>query len=140
MHFFSFRNILFLCGALHFCQLPAMLVAPKMLGWKEDLAKLTPINGWIFRVIAGGIMITVMGTGALVMVSASEIAMGGHLATALCAFLSVFWIYRGSIQIFLYSKIWLKGMTGRGSHIALSLLFSFQAAVYTVGFIRGIIN
>lgn len=134
----TLKNLVLLAGVLHFCQLPAMFMAPKMLGWREDLGKLQPINRRIFNVMAGGIMMTVLGLGLVVALAPAEVAGGSRLGTALAAFLGVFWAWRGSVQVFLYSKIWPGGWLGRASHWGLSALFAFLSAVYLAAFVAGV--
>lgn len=129
----SLQNLLFVTGLLHFCQLPAMIAAPRMLSWKDDLAKLQTINRQIVKVIGLAIMIVGLGTGIVVMIGAAELAEGGPLAAALLAFLGVFWLYRAIVQIVVYRRIWPGGFMGRLSHYGLCALFSFQAAVYLFG-------
>lgn len=120
--------------------IPAMLMAPKMLGWKEDLAKLQPINRAIVIVLGIGMSIVIVGSGIVVMVGCHEIAKGSTLGLALACFLAVVWTYRGSIQIVLYRKIWPKGWLGQFSHIGLGVLFVFQAVVYWSVFFIGLLK
>lgn len=127
----TWSNVIFLTGLLHFCQIPAMLFAPVMLGWKEDLAKLSPINRAICCVMGGGIILTVLGLGVVVAVACDDIAGGNAAGIGLASFLAIFWAYRASIQIFLYSRIWPSGPIGRLSHYGLVALFTFQAGIYS---------
>ncbi len=131
---FSLQNLLFLAGLLHFCQVPAMIAAPRMLGWAEDLAKLQVMNRRIVQVMGLAIMIVVLGMGVVVMVGAGDLAAGGPLAAGVCAFLGVFWLYRDVVQIGLYRRIWPGGVVGRLSHYGLCVLFFFLAAAYLFGF------
>lgn len=120
-------------GLLHFCQIPGMMMAPRMLAWKDDLAKLQPINRRIVKVIGVSIMIVVLGMGVVVVAGAGDLAAGGPLAVGVCAFLSVLWCFRATVQVTLYRKIWPGGVLGRLSHYGLSFLFYFQAAAYFFG-------
>jgi uncharacterized protein YjeT (DUF2065 family) len=130
----TLRNLIRLAGLLHFCQIPAMMFAPGMLGWKEDIAKLSEINRNIVKVIGGAIVLVVIGTGIVVLIGADQLAAGGRLAAAFCAFLGVFWLYRGTVQVTLYAKIWPGGLLGRLSYLGLSLLFFFLTAAYCAAF------
>ncbi len=112
-----------------------MAVAPKMLRWQEDLSQLTPINRWIFKIIAAGMMFVVIGTGVVVIFSSEELVSGGRLALSFSGFMTALWIFRGSVQIFLYSKIWPDGWRGKISHYSLCALFVFLAGVYGAAFI-----
>jgi hypothetical protein len=135
MQLLSLRNFVWLAGLLQFCQIPAMIASPKMLNWKEDLAKLSPINRNIVLVIGAAIVLTGVGLGVVVVVGATEMVGGGRLGTALCGFLGVFWLYRDAVQVFIYRKIWPKGGMGTLSHCGLTALFTFQAAVYLTAFV-----
>lgn len=131
-------GIVFLTGLSQLANLPAMIMAPKMLGWKEDLRKLQPINRAIVIVLGVGMSIVIVGSGIVVMVGSREMAGGTTLGLALACFLAVVWTYRGLIQIVLYTRLWPKGILGRFSHIGLGVLFVFQASVYWVCFVLGI--
>ncbi len=136
---FSMKNLVFMCGALQFCQLVGMRFAPAMFHWKEDLAKLTEINRRIFRVMTGGMLILVLGTGVLVMLAPGEIVGGGRLGTAFSGFLFLVWLYRGSAQVFLYGHLLPPGWVTRFAHYGMVSLFAFQASVYLIVFLRGIL-
>lgn len=129
-----FSKILFIAGALHFCNIPAMLIAPRMLGWKEDLAKLQEINRRIVYVMGGGIILTILGTGIVVMFDPGQMVKENSVGHALACFLSLFWAYRFIVQVILYSKIWPGGVIGRSSHYGLASLFLFLTLVYGVAF------
>lgn len=131
----SLRNLVWLAGALQFCQIPAMLASPRMLNWREDLAKLSAINRQIVVVIGGAIVLAGIGLGVVVVLCATEMVNGGRLGTALCGFLAIFWLYRDIVQIFLYSKIWPEGVAGKLSHYGLMVLFTFQVCAYSTAFL-----
>src|SRR5258706_1439690 len=93
-------------GLLHFYEIPAILFLPKAHDWESDLAKLAPINRKTISVLRGGVVIMVLGLGAVVAASADEIAGGGRLAAQLCLFLGVAWVYRDIMQLFVFSPSW----------------------------------
>lgn len=132
------KNLLLVSGFLHFCQLPAApFVEANVLKWKEDLAKLSPVNVWTFKVMMMGIMIYVAGAGVVVVCAAEEIAKGGRLAAAFSGFLCVTWIYRGLVQLLLYSRIWPGGWKARSFHYFLCILCAFLAAAYGIVWYSG---
>jgi len=127
-----------LAGALHFLQIPAMFVAPRMLNWKEDFGKLVPINRWIFRVTAGGIVLTSVCLGAIVLLHPQELIYS-KLGLSLSGFLALFWAYRASAQIFIYSRVWPRNnLMDRLSYYGMSILFPIKSALYLVCLIGGI--
>lgn len=128
-------NCMRLTGIAHFLQVPAMLLAPKMLWWKEDMAKLLPVNQTLFTVITKFILLTVLGLGAIVAWAAEEMVSFSRLAVGLSFFLGIFWLVRFFVQIFLYSNIWPEGFWGRISHKGLIGLFFFLAISYGANFV-----
>lgn len=132
----SLRNLLFLSGLLHFFQPLSMLIAPKMLGMTDDMARLSPINRAIFVVLIRTFMLTVVGTGAVVALGARELAAGGRLAAALCGFLFIFFSSRAFVQLRVYAPHWPKTPYGRLSHYGLTGLFLFHVGVYLAGFVN----
>lgn len=129
----TMQHLVFTAGLLHLCQVPSMIAAPRMLGWKQDLGQLETINRRIVQVIGVAIMIVVVGLGIVVMVAPGEL-LSTRLGAALAGFLGVFWLYRAAVQVLLYRRIWPKGWLGRASHYGLSLLFFALAAIYFAAF------
>lgn len=121
-----------LAGALHFVQIPGMLVFwSRVLRLGAELDRLAPVTRRIVYVLATTVVLTVLGTGAIVTATATSLAAGGPLALALCTFLGAFWSFRTLCQCY-YAGVWPKTTAGRVSHQALLALFAFQAALYAV--------
>ena len=136
----EFEHLVMAAGLLHFCQVPAMIVAPKMLNWKEEMTAMSPINRRIVQVMGIAVILTVLGLGLVVAFGAEEIAGGTPLGTGLALFLGIFWSYRAGVQILLYHRIWPGGLVGRGSHYGLCLLFTGQSLVYLAAAIRPLLE
>lgn len=137
---FNFSDLVFLTGLSQLANIPAMIMAPKMLGWKEDLGKLQPINRNIFMVLGIGMSLIIVSSGVVVMVGRDEMLNGSLLGVSFACFLALVWTYRGLIQIFLYTRIWPGGRIGKVSHLGLSVLFVFQALVYWICFFTGMVK
>jgi hypothetical protein len=133
-------NFVFLVGLSQMANIPAMMLAPKMLGWKEDLGKLRPINRAIVIVLGIGMSLIIVGTGIVVMVGKDELVNGSLLGISLSCFLAVVWTYRGLIQILVYPRIWPRGGISRMSHFGLMGLFVFQFLAYWILFVKGVIK
>ncbi|MFH1725417.1 MAG: hypothetical protein ABII00_12470 [Elusimicrobiota bacterium] len=131
----TLRNLVMFTGLLHFCQVPALFFAPRMLDWEKDFSKLRLINRRIFQVIGGAIVLTVLGLGVVVVVASDEIVQGGRLGLSLVCFLGLFWAYRCAIQVLLYARIWPEGWLARLSHYGLTALFTFLSGSYLVVFV-----
>lgn len=126
----SLKNLVFLAGALHLCCLPGTGAGVKLLGFKEDLAKLNPLNRKIVLVMGGGIMLAMVGLGFMVMASAGDIAAGTQSGMAIALFVGIFWLYRFSVQVFIYPKLWPQGVMLNLSFYGLAALLGFLTAVY----------
>jgi len=123
-----------LAGALHFIQLPSMLLARRILGWDRDFARLSPIKRGIVLTIGGGILLCVLGLGLLVASSHGRL-LQSPVGVGLCVFLSVFWAYRGAVQLFVYGSIW--PASSRVAHHALSVLFIVLTLAYAAAALLG---
>jgi hypothetical protein len=134
------RLIVTVAGALSFCQLPAVVAAPRLMRWREEFAGLAPVNRRIVLVLAIAVILTVQGTGIVAIVGASEIAAGTPLGTATAGFLGVFWSYRAAIQ-FWYGPVWPRhNFLLRLTHSALACLFSAQAVLFLAAFVHGLVG
>lgn len=128
----TLETVFTVAGCLHFTQIPAMLVTPRILDWNRDFSGLSPINRQIVKVVLGGIVLCVVGLGAVVVISSSELARS-RFGGALSGFLSIFWSYRAIVQLFVYSKTWPR--RALWSHACLSCLFPALAALYGLAFV-----
>jgi hypothetical protein len=130
----SMKQLVFAAGLLHFCQVPSMIAAPRMLRWRADLSRLEPLNRRIVEVIGLSIMIVVIGLGIVVICAPADLVGGSRLATGLTCFLGVLWLFRAIVQVGVYGRMWPGGWAGRLSHYGMSLLFFALAAVYFAAF------
>jgi hypothetical protein len=132
------RLLVTIAGALSFCQLPALVAAPRLMRWREELAGLAPVNRRIVLVLAIAVILTVQGTGVVAIVGAAEIAGGTPLGTATAGFLALFWSYRAAVQ-FWYGPVWPRHtLLLRLTHGALACLFCGQAALFLAAFVQGL--
>ena len=126
-----FSLALWLAGAGHFCVLIASFQVPQRLGWREDLAKLTPFNRKLMWVHGGFAVLTIVAFGTLTLLLHDEMLRGDRAAIALATFIGTYWTARIVVDFTYYEhKDW---PTGRGfavGHVLLNLLFAFLAATY----------
>jgi hypothetical protein len=114
-------------GALHFVQVPGMLVTLGRLQLGGQLAAVSPLLRQMVLVMGVGIVLCVLGTGACVALGAEDVATT-QLGWFLCCFGAVFWSYRSAIQIGVYARSFPRNASAL--HHALSVLFPIKALTY----------
>lgn len=122
---------LWIAGAGHFCVLMASFQVPSRLGWKQDLAKLTPFNRKLMWTFGGFISLTIAAFGVLTLTLHAEMLRGDRAALALAAFISLFWTLRAAVDVLYYGHSgWPRGARFVVGHILLTTLFLALAATY----------
>ena len=122
---------LWIAGIGHFCVLIASFQVPSRLGWKEDLAKLTPFNRKLMWVHGGFAVLTIIAFGVLTLTLHGEMLRGDRAAIALAAFIGIYWTTRLVVDFAYYEhKDWPTGRAFVTGHAMLTLLFVCLAATY----------
>jgi len=122
---------LWLAGAGHFCVLVASFQVPAKLGWKSDLAKLTPFNRKLMWVHGGFAVLTITSFGVLTLALHAEMLRGDRAALALAAFIGVYWTARVAVDALYYRHSdWPPGKQFVVGHFLLTSLFVALAATY----------
>lgn len=107
---------------------------PRELGWKEDLAKLTPVNRQVFLVHNAFIVLTLVLMGSLALFYAPELAAPGRLAGAVLSGLTLFWGLRLFTQQFVYDRsLWRGNRRYTAVHVVFTLLWLYLTAVFGWG-------
>jgi hypothetical protein len=126
-----FSLALWLAGIGHFCVLIASFQVPRRLGWKDDLAKLTPFNRKLMWTYGGFTALTIIAFGTLTLLLHNEMLRGDRAALALAAFIGIYWTTRIVVDFVYYEhKDWPSGRGFVVGHALLTLLFAFLAATY----------
>jgi hypothetical protein len=126
-----FSVALWLAGIGHFCVLIASFQVPSRLGWKEDLAKLTPFNRKLMWVHGGFTVLTIAAFGLLTFTLHNEMLRGDRAAIFLAAFIGIYWATRIAVDFTYYEhKDWPRGRMFVVGHALLTLLFVFLATSY----------
>jgi hypothetical protein len=122
---------LWLAGAGHFTVLIASFQVPHRLGWKADLAKLTPFNRKLMWVHGGFAIYTIVSFGVLTLLLHDEILRGDRAGLALAAFIGIYWLLRVVVDFTYYDHAdWPQGKGFVAGHALLTLLFVFLFATY----------
>ncbi len=77
----------------------ANIVAPGKLGYRENLARVSPIVRQVFMLHALYIVIIVLGFAGLCLFFAPELAGASSLGRAISGFLALFWLSRTALQV-----------------------------------------
>ena len=122
---------LWLAGAGHFVILIASAQVPARLGWRDDLAKLTPFNRKLMWTYGGFTVLTILAFGILTLVLHDEMLRGDRAARALAAFIGVYWAARIGVDLFYFGHTgWPRGRAFVLGHALLLGLFGALAATY----------
>lgn len=123
---------LWLAGIGHFCILGASVQVPKRLGWKDDLAKLTPFNRKLMWTYGAFTVFTIVAFGLLTIGLHDAFLRGDPAALALAAFIGAYWLARVGVDAFYFRHSdWPAGQRFVVGHILLTALF--LALVLTYG-------
>jgi len=122
---------LWLAGIGHFCILFASFQVPGRLGWKKDLAQLTPFNRKLMWVYAGTTLMTIIAFGVLTLLLHKEFLSGDRAAIALASFIAIFWTLRITIDfVYFEHSDWPQGVQFVVGHFFLTALFAALAFTY----------
>jgi len=129
---------LFLKYLLHFAGLGQILLClaslfiPKMLGWKTELGKVSPLIRKIFWVYAGYILMTNFSFGLLSFIAPSIIMDGSVLAICVSGFIFLYWLTRLVLQFTVFTQYAPKGRVFRLGETGLLISFIYFTAVYAL--------
>ena len=122
---------LWLAGIGHFCILIASFQVPLRLGWREDLAKLTPFNRKVMWTYGATIVLIIVAFGTITLALHEALIDGGPLAHAFALFVGLFWLFRILIDAFYFRHDdWPKGPAFTIGHALLTTLFIALAGTY----------
>jgi hypothetical protein len=124
-------SALWLAGLGHFCVLVASFQVPARLGWKTDLAKLTPFNRKLMWTYGGFTVLTILAFGILTLALHSELLRGDRAALGLAGFIGIYWSARIAVDaLYFRHSDWPKGVLFVVGHALLTTLFLGLAATY----------
>jgi len=122
----DFPRLIFLAGIGQLSVLVASALVPFRLDWQSSLKGLPRLHRQLFWVYGGYTVFSIVSLGLICLVCADELASGSRLARVVCAYGSLFWGIRLSLQPFLdagpfKTTWWLKV----GYHVLTVLFASF---------------
>lgn len=135
------KTMIFLAGISQIVLVIGSLAIPKLLNWKGELSKVSPLIKQMFWTYAGYILVTNLSFGVLSILSPASLVDGSFLATSISLFIGVYWGARIAIQFFYFDrKSAPKGPIYFLGEIGLVVMFVFFTAVYLYAFYFNLIN
>ena len=126
-----FSLALWLAGLGHFCLLGASLQVPFRLGWKQDLAKLTPFNRKLMWTYGAFTVMTIVAFGLLTLTLHTELVRGDRAALGLATFIGLYWTARVLVDgCYFRHADWPRGRQFVLGHALLTSLFVALAGTY----------
>jgi hypothetical protein len=122
---------------LHFGILIASALVPVTMNWRAELAKLPALLRHLIWVHGAFIVLTIIGFGTLSLVFAESLADGSRLSRGVAGFISVFWLARLALQVFvLDAKPYLKRPAILVGYHGLTAVFTALVLVYGYAALR----
>jgi alginate O-acetyltransferase complex protein AlgI len=126
-----FGLALWLAALGHFCLLGASFQVPARLGWRQDLAKLTPFNRKLMWTYGAFTVLTIVAFGMLTLLLHDEILAGDRAALALSAFIGIYWTTRVAVDLFYFDHAdWPRGLRFVAGHVLLTGVFVALSVTY----------
>src|SRR5262249_37193582 len=91
--------LIFLAGFGQLAVLIASALVPVRLKWTKSFQALPRLHRQLFWIYGGYIVLAIVAFGLLSLLHSGELAGGGGLARALCAYIAVFWGIRLALQM-----------------------------------------
>ena len=119
---------LWAAGAVQLLISAANVFVPRILSYKDNLSKISPIVRQVFIIHSVYIVIVVVGFSGLCFIFAPELAGDDKLGRCLSGFMAVFWALRVVLQ-FAYVNAEIK-RAHRAGHVAYTLAVACLAGVF----------
>ena len=125
------EGLILVGGILHFGLLTAGSLVPFKLDFRGELKKVNSMLRELVWVYYAFIAFCIIGFGVVSVTMASTLVDGSILARAVCAFISLFWLTRLAIQLFVFrAGEYLTNWFLRIGYHGLTLVFCYHAVVY----------
>ncbi len=129
----NLASAIFAAGVGQLSVLVASSLVPVRLQWQSVLAPLPVLVRQLFWVYGGYVVLSIISLGIISIVCAEELATGSLLARAFCAYVTLFWGIRLSLQPFLDAKPFLTTWWLRMGYHVLTILFASITVIFGWG-------
>jgi hypothetical protein len=99
-----FKNAMILAGIAQLGIAASSLAIPRLLGWREETARLQPLTRQVFWTYASYILGIHVAAGLLTLLAPAALLDGSLLARAVCAFMAVYWLVRLTLQFTVFDR------------------------------------
>ena len=125
------RPLVVAAGAGQLALAAASLAIPRVLGWREEVARLSPLTRHVFWTYAAYIFGFHVTFGLLSTLRPGLLLDGSPLATGVCSFIAVYWGARLVIQFVWFRRVHAPaGLRERLAEAALVALFVALTLIY----------
>ena len=132
----TIRHLLMAAGLGQLALAAGSLAIPRMLGWREDTAKLRPLTRQIFWTYAGYIWSFHICFGLLSLLAPDWLLDRAPLAAAVCGFIAVYWGARLILQFTWIDRSQApSGAIFVAAEVALVTLFASLVLIYGAAFV-----
>lgn len=118
------KQLIFLAGWGQLSVLVASALVPIRLDWRNTFATLPKLVRQLYWVYGGYVVLSIISLGLICIVNSEELAAGGSLARSFCAYATLFWGIRISLQPFLEARPFLTTWWLRAGYHLLTVLFA----------------
>ncbi len=116
----------------------ASALVPRVLDWRNDLARLNPLTRHIIWTHGAFVMLTIIAFGVVSLAIPGVLASGDPLARAVCGFIAAFWGTRLVVQFFVFdARPHLTSWFLTVGYHTLTVVFAYLTVVYAVAAVRG---
>lgn len=119
------------------------LAVPRVLRWREEMAKLRPILRQLFWIYGGYILSFNLAFGLLSTLAPHWLLDGSPLAAAVTGFITLYWAVRLTLQFVFDRRDFPRAVRYRVAEVVMISLFAFLVATYggatasNLGWLRG---
>jgi hypothetical protein len=125
------QTLIFLAGIGQLLLVVASLAISRVLGWRDELARVRPLTRQVFWTYAAYIWATNLAFGLVSVLMPAALVDGSSLAAGVTGFIACYWAARVAIQFFYFDRADLA--LGRGVSVAGMRLAETALVVLFVG-------
>jgi hypothetical protein len=133
----TLTTLLILAGVCHFGILLASALTPRVLDWRGELARVSPLSRHVVWTHGVFIVLTIIDFGVITVTNAAALAAGSTLARWFCGYVAVFWLSRLVVQLFIFdARPFLKTAFLKLGYHGLTVVFTYMGVVYACAALR----